>query len=313
MGRSKFPFLLLILIALSIPAYADNLPIPGGTFAINWHSDFNQQEQQKILDWLLHAAHSASLIDGRFPRQNTNIIIRRHARGTGPVPWANTIRHSSPEGVNFYVNPQVSLAGFTEDWTAVHEFSHLYIPYVGSGDIWISEGFASYYQNILMARAGTLSVEQMWQKLADGFRRGANDSNRNIKLGTLSADMRQNRAFMRVYWSGALYFLEMNIALQNSGQSLDAVISEFRMCCRSVDQHWNGIKLAKSFDRVAGTSIFATAYKDYESDRNFRGYTQLLSQLGIELDGNKVVFTQDEQQVLLRSRIVNPGYVRSRK
>ncbi len=75
-----------MLLALSNPLTADNLAIPGGKFAISWRSDFNQQEQQKILAWLSHAANSASLINGRFPQQDTQIIIRRYSRGGGPVP-----------------------------------------------------------------------------------------------------------------------------------------------------------------------------------------------------------------------------------
>jgi len=39
----------------------------------------------------------------------------------------------------------------------------------------------------------------------------------------------------------------------------------------------------------------------------------VLSQLGIELNGKKVVFTQDEQLAQLRHAIVNPRDVRSRQ
>jgi predicted metalloprotease with PDZ domain len=205
--------------------------------------------------------------------------------------------------VNFHVNPGASLASFKQDWTAVHEFSHLYLPYVGKSDIWISEGFASYYQNLLMARAGTLSEHKMWQKLSEGFDRGSRDKNRHLTLGELSPQMRQRRAFMRVYWSGALYFLEMDIALHQTGTSLDAVVTEFIACCRTQHKTWSGNKLVKSFDEIAGNSLFSSTYAAYESEKIFRDYAGVLSQLGVELHGKQVVFSKDSNMAKLRRQI----------
>ena len=37
---------------------------------------------------------------------------------------------------------------------------------------WLSEGTASYYQNVLRARAGILPAEDAWQRMHSGFRRG---------------------------------------------------------------------------------------------------------------------------------------------
>ena len=201
----------------------------------------------------------------------------------GPVPWAHTVRQTSPEGVAFHVNPARSLEEFVSDWTAVHEFSHLYIPYPGGRDIWISEGFASYYQNILMARAGVLSEKQAWQKLSDGFKRGMGDRNRNVSLGDLSPNMRKKRAFMRVYWSGALYFLEADIKLRSVGNSLDNIVSEFSRCCRTNVRYWNGIKLARSFDEIAETHLFEPLFREYESEFQIRDYESILKKLGILL------------------------------
>ena len=131
--------------------------------------------------------------------------------------------------------------------------------------------------------------------------------NRNVALGDLSPEMRQNRAFMRVYWSGALYFLEMDIALHKSGQSLDAVVTEFNACCRAQHRYWNGIKLVKSFDKIAGTSLFTSRYKDYESDRNFRDYTCVLAQLGLALNDRQVVSLDDQELARFRRGLTSPN------
>lgn len=280
----------------------EHLDIPGGEFIIVWESTFDKDEQHKIRAWLSHAANTTSLVNGKFPRRQTQIYIKRQHTANEPVPWAHTVRHTTPEGVKFRVNPSLSLDRFKADWTAPHEFSHLYIPYPGSEDIWISEGFATYYQNILMSRAGILSEKAAWQKIADGLSRGAKAKNPGMTLGELSAKMRHKRAFMRVYWSGVLYFLEADIALRRQGGSLDSIITEFIRCCRHKLSTWNGYLLVQSFDKIAGTSLFVPMFREYESEYQLRDYARILSQIGIKLDQGKIVFAENNDHKLLREK-----------
>src|SRR5690349_3931578 len=64
-------------------------------------------------------------------------------------------------------------AEFADDWTAVHELSHLMHPYLGDRGTWLAEGLATYYQNVLRARSGMLTPAQAWDRLYQGFKRGA--------------------------------------------------------------------------------------------------------------------------------------------
>ena len=281
---------------------AEYLKIPGGEFIIAWETEFQKDEQDKIRAWLTRAAGTTSLMNGQFPRKQTQIYVSRYGSSRGPVPWAHTVRDTSPQGVKFSVNPNVSLGRFNDDWTAVHEFSHLYIPYPGRNDIWISEGFATYYQTILMSRAGILTERAAWQKFADGFARGAKNRHADMTLAELSPKMRRKRAFMRVYWSGTLYFLEADILLRNKGGSLDAIVTEFVNCCRNQHSRWNGRKLARSFDRIAGTELFESMFREYEGEYQLRDYSRVLARVGIQLDDGKVEFVSDNDLKLFREK-----------
>ncbi|MFT7687747.1 MAG: hypothetical protein ACI9FB_003104 [Candidatus Azotimanducaceae bacterium] len=284
----------------------DNLKVPGGHFELNWKSPFNAQEKKKIENWLSHAANTTSLINGRFPLSRTRININRTTSGQSAVPWAHTLRESTPEGVEFHVDPSASLKSFVSDWTAVHEFSHLYIPFPGNRDLWMSEGFASYYQNILMARGGILSEKQAWQKLADGFHRGSRDRKNNSKLHSLSA--KRSGGTMRVYWSGALYFLEADLNLRSSGQSLDDIISKYVNCCRNRKKYTNGRTLAKEFDNIAGRNVFLSLYEGYANEYSFRDYKSVLTKLGITLDKHhQVSLLVDDYHSRLRESFINPA------
>ena len=82
------------------------------------------------------------------------------------------MRRGEVDRVEFFVTAEASAERLRQAWTGYHELAHLLIPYRGWGDAWFSEGLASYYQNLMQARAGVLSENEMWQRLYDGFRRG---------------------------------------------------------------------------------------------------------------------------------------------
>lgn len=283
--------LLFLMLVLNQSVLAEPLGVPGGELEISWKSRFSEQEKSLLRLWLDHAASSASLINGTFPRVKTNILIQRSNRGTGPVPWAHTIRHTEPQGVSFHVNPKLGLAALKADWTATHEFSHLFLPYPGQADIWISEGFASYYQNVLMMRKGTLDQQQGWQKIVDGFGRGEADPNQNISLQQASREMRQRRAFKRVYWSGALYFLEADLALRQQDLSLDEVVSRFLVCCRDKTSDWDGASIALALDQAGGTNLFEPLYQRYQQTTQLPDYRDVLSRVGVSVVSKRAILS----------------------
>tara|TARA_R110002073_G_scaffold98848_5_gene226451 strand:+ start:165 stop:1088 length:924 start_codon:yes stop_codon:yes gene_type:complete len=300
--------LILLFLVISQPLIAEPLKVPGGEFDIEWKTPFSQQEKATLISWLEHAATSASLINGSFPRKQTHVLIQRASRGTGPVPWANTIRHTEPQGVSFHVNPTAGLEALKADWTATHEFSHLYLPYPGRSDIWISEGFASYYQNIFMMRKGTLSEVQGWQKIADGFARGQADLNQDISLQQVSREMRSRRAFKRVYWSGAHYFLEADIALRQQSSSLDEVISKFMTCCREHPAEWDGAKIVEALDKALDptgtTRLFTPLYRQYQQSMGLPDYRSTLTKVGVLIADKQISLSpESDTRTALRQAI----------
>ncbi|MCK6549944.1 hypothetical protein L6R52_29190, partial [Myxococcota bacterium] len=92
-------------------------------------------------------------------------------RGRGPVDFGLVLRGGGPS-VTFFVGDEADDASLVGEWVAVHELSHLSMPFVERDAAWLSEGFATYYQNVLRARAGLMSAEAAWTELHEGFARG---------------------------------------------------------------------------------------------------------------------------------------------
>jgi hypothetical protein len=283
---------LMLTIALAAPAVGisqsnyEHLPAAGGELLLDWRDDFTSSQQDKLKLWIEEVCTAVTLLHGELPRNQIRISLQANGADSA-VPFARVLRES-PQGVLFYINPERPLEEFVTDWTAYHEFSHLFIPYPGNSDIWFSEGLASYYQNVVQARAGLLTKNEASEKIRAGFERGRKDSRRaDITLGELSSTMRENRAFMRVYWSGALYFLTADVTLRRTAkaaidneasvQSLDDVLREFGNCCLSQDRDWTGMEIAAEFDRIAGTELFTPLYLEFEDSNAIPVYAEWLA------------------------------------
>ena len=142
---------------------------------------------------------------------------------------------------------------------------------------------------MLLYRAGVLSEEQAWQKLYAGFRRGeADDRYADLSLKQISKDMRETHAYMRIYWSGALYFLEAELRLrEETDLDLNQVLQRFNDCCRD-NQNRSGLALAEAFDRVAATSVFVPLYKRYEKSLAIPDFVAALAAAGLTVDEEQV-------------------------
>ena len=114
------------------------------------------------------------------------------------------------------------------EWVGVHEFSHLLIPPVNREDAWLSEGLASYYQEMLRGRAGLLADDVAWGALVDGFDRGKQQAD-DRPLAAQSATMDQEGGYVPVYWGGAAILFNLDVALRKNGRSLDELVAAVRV------------------------------------------------------------------------------------
>ncbi|WP_199610049.1 M61 family metallopeptidase [Flocculibacter collagenilyticus] len=260
-----------------------------------------------VVQWLSQAIETTASLYGEFPLSITQVNVSAANRGDGPVPWAQVIRHH-PEGVRFYIQPQATLSELNNDWTAVHEFSHLYIPFPGDNDIWFSEGLASYLQYLLMAKNDIISEQTAWQRLYEGFQRGqAASAYTQQTLSSSSKRMHKLGSYMRVYWSGAVYFLNVDVKLMTGNYKLKSVaevLQKFNQCCRHHPNSWTGEQLAKTFDQLAGDSVFYPTFKAVTKLTQFPDFNESFSALGISIRNGKVVLSNDKHKRAKRLQLV---------
>lgn len=253
--------------------------------------------------WLTKAAGAVSLVSGRFPVPHAQILVVP-VEGGEAIPFGMAMRGGGPTAMML-----VSRAARDDDldgeWVAVHELSHLLLPPVNREDAWLSEGLASYYQEVLRGRAGIHEAADAWAHLVAGFRRGR-EAARDVPLSAASARMMEDHGFLQVYWGGAAVLFRLDVELRRKGRSLDEVVAAVRareprdVRHRSADEVIDWI--AEAAPEVDVRGLVGRALT-----ASFPPVDDLFAELGIELRrGGRVGLRDDAPLAEVRRAIVGP-------
>lgn len=252
--------------------------------------------------WIERAAAAVATVGGEFPVPEVKVQL--HAGSGGEPVEFGWIRRNSPPEIHMRVSDQSSLSDLLDDWHAYHEFAHLLLPFAGNRDIWFAEGLASYYQYFLQARAGVIDADEAWRRLVAGFQRGFDDpAGQGERLITLSPRMWRTRAFRRVYWSGAAFFLRVDHRLREATdhtQSLGTTLAAFADCCM-VDGsgQWSAQSLVEQLGVLSLPEIWTEEYERATRSLAVPDFGLAAEPLGLAVNGNRVSLIDDP---LARSR-----------
>ena len=259
--------------------YAETIAA-GATLEIRFTEPLAEQRARAIVRWLQDGATNVGSVYGRFPLDSLGVTVVPQQGGrsdtASPVPFGRVTRNGR-ERVELYIDADRPIEELYADWTLTHEFSHLLLPHIDWRQRWISEGFASYYQNVLMARAGHYSTQTALSKLAAGFERGRQS---RPELSPNEAALEGvRRARYKIYWSGAAIALLADIALreQSGGtESLDVILGRFQRCCLPSTRRWSGKELFEKLDSLAAQPVFMPLYRQYADQPGFPAIDGLL-------------------------------------
>ena len=203
-----------------------------------------------------------------------------------------------------FIDERRPIEDFYDDWTATHEFSHLMLPFVRSPHRWISEGFAQYYQNVLLTRAGQYDERRAWQKLYEGFERGR--KSRPELSPNEAAERGVEAATMKIYWSGAIIALLADVELRQRSdgrESLDFALDRLQRCCLPAATSWSGTQLFEKLDSFVTQPVFMPLYDQYADTRGFPDIVPIFERLGVEVANDRVSLRDDAELTEIRRAI----------
>jgi len=273
------------------------------TIDIQFDSNISSDKKEMLRQWVSHSSDALKLVYGELPVDHFITKIKASKRNIGIVPWGEVNRNYPPE-VTLIINSKSTLDELKADWTIYHEFSHLLIPYDAGDARWFSEGLASYYQNIIQARAGIISENRMWQKLYEGFERGRKEINYNHQqLSYLSNNIGVNLNYMRIYWSGALYWLKADINLRklNADYSLDKALFQLHKCC--FNRYLSAIEITRQLDKLTNSTVFTSLFTEFSQSYALPQYAKELNSLGVKQQTGKVKLIDGTENSYIRRAI----------
>ena len=294
------------------------IELPGGVLRVATVINGDARQREKLVAWMRRVGQALLTAYGRLPLadvqvwlvsiDNLSIPARFFALlHPGAVLDGESARGQG-NALQLEVDPSRPETEFNEDWTAVHELSHLLHPYLGDRGSWLGEGLATYYQNVLRARGGLLTPTQAWQRLASGFQRGESGPYADT-LEQAAADMSHSYSFLRVYWSGAAYWLTVDTELRraSSGKlTLDTALSRFRDCCLPAYHEWKPEEFVAKLDNVLGVKTFTRNYREFARMKRFPDWQAVFARLGVRAGEDSVTLDADAPEAVIRDAITAP-------
>ena len=252
-----------------------SLDLPGGRMRVSLLPLVDANTQDAIGEWFRSNTRLMLSNNGKLPLPDTQVLIVPLPGSESPVPWGQVSRGGAA-AVTLFVGAAAGRERWQADWTLAHELAHLQHPYLGDRGRWLAGGLGSYYQNVWRARHGDFSASEGWRRLDAGFARGRADGS-----GPLLELAGGRGSTMRVYWSGAAYWLESDLALRSHGSSLDAVLTEFKDSHLPSERAWDPAEFIAELDRTVPAAGLSARYREYALRREFPDLGRAYRALGL--------------------------------
>lgn len=284
-------------------APAHTIAVPGACMDVVEMDGALDASPEAQTHWLSVAAEASSRVTGQTPfdRITALVVPTRDVPGM-PVLFGVAGRGMRPT-VTLLASQHATEAQLVPDWTAIHELSHLLTAYVDGEDTWLSEGLATYYEEVLRARQGLLTETQAWTQLVRGFERGRAASTSGT-LRDACTSMRAEHAYARVYWQGAALVLMADVAYRREGSSLDEAIA------RAWPHRAERSSASQLLEWLDGTAngTFATLAASSLDAEEFPDVTAVLTWLGVQItDTGTVSLDADAPGSSIRIALMNRG------
>jgi predicted metalloprotease with PDZ domain len=150
---------------------------------------------------------------------------------------------------------------------------------------WFSEGLASYVEPIARVRAGLLDEKKMWAELVAGMPQGLPGPNDHGLDG--------NGEWGRVYWGGALYFLQADVEIRRrtrGAHSLESALRAVIATGENAETEWPITRVLEVADAATGAGVLREQYQKMGLAPGTVDLEELWKRLGVVPEAGTVRF-----------------------
>jgi hypothetical protein len=256
--------------------WREEVSVPSATLRVVSPDGYDETQRRAITSWIAKAGNVVSLATGRFPTDRAQVVVVP----TGGFRFGHTGR-SGGASILFFMPDDIAPGDLGTDWIAIHEFSHLLHPFVEREDAWLSEGLATYLQEVLRVRAGMLSAADAWRRLYEGAALGR-DADGNLASETQRMPFAGN--YRTVYWAGAAIALMIDVDLRTRSEGRSSLESALAVVSRRPDvmqRPATAASLLAALDAAVGERTCQEVAKRYLEGRALPDLADLYRRLGL--------------------------------
>jgi hypothetical protein len=252
--------------------------------------------QADLQPYIERGASAVATYFGGFPLRHVNLHVR--AVGGDRVRFG---RSSPQDGgtIMLLIGSDAKAEALNSDWTLTHEMVHLAFPATkGNNHEWLGEGMATYVEPIARAQAGYLSVNEVWRQFVVYMPRGL------PKAGDSGID--SAHGIGRIYWGGALFCLVADIEIRKATHNKKGLQDAFRSIMRqdgTMAWEWDINTIFETGDQATGTKVLQKLYREWRAKPVDVDLDKLWRELGVEKQGDTVVFHDDAPMAAVRKAI----------
>lgn len=292
---------LLVATALVSPAAAQHtlkFHAVGTQFEVSIPEKELSARDGEIQAYVEQGATAVAKYFGHFPMKHVFINIR--SAGGDRVRFGR----SSPQkggSIMLLVGRDARAEAFQHDWTLTHEMVHLAFPATkGDNHDWLGEGMATYVEPVARAQAGFIPAAEVWRQFLDYMPRGL------PRPGDGGIDTAHGIG--RVYWGGALFCLVADVEIRKQTKNRKGLQDAFRAILRedgTMEWEWEIESIFETGDRAIGTHVLEKLYDEWKDKPVDVNLDQLWHDLGVEKNGETVVFHDDAPLAIIRKTITS--------
>jgi len=294
-----------LLCVLVIAANAQPAPSPaapdaqiqvgGGTIDIVYSDGASGLDRSLIQDWIRTSAQAVTTYFGRFPVSHVRLVV---TAGDGRSAGGTTFGFRGGSLIRLTVGRNADAAALRRDWVLVHEMTHLALPQLPRSGLWLQEGNATYVEPIARAQAGQMDAAEVWKWTIDEMPSG------QPKPGDGGLDSTHDH--QRVYWGGAAFWLVADVRIRERTHNRIGVQTALQAINRQSGGNtadWTMDQVMVAGDAATGGTELADLYAKMGKAGTPVDIDALLRQLGVGLQGNRVVFDDAAPLAAIRRQI----------
>jgi hypothetical protein len=252
----------------------------------------------RILKWIEHSAQVVAAYYGQFPVTSARILV---------VPTSGEgVRTGQSFGyrgaaTRVIVGNSVTDRQLDDDWVLIHEMIHFAFPDVEDEHVWMQEGLSTYIESIARVQAGARDEKDVWRELVQQMPQGL------PKAGDEGLD--HTHTWGRTYWGGALFCLVADVRIRERTRNKLGLQDALRAIVKAggvTTADWPLDRALKVGDAAVGVPVLEELHDELKDAPGHIDLGALWRELGIQVTGDQIVFTDSAPLASVRKRIMQP-------